>query len=169
MSEQEKNYYNIVNRSCGLIEHGECITLVATRFCTESEVKKEVKHLNKNVNEVDLDEETHGLCYFEFQKLEVTESGIYNSNFNFTSNNKKINESGLKGEIVSQFDDLYAVYINYRNQLKEQSLISWLLYNRNYKNFVNDKFTEEDVIKTINKCSKDGLIKTDTSDIDFYN
>ena len=72
MSEQEKNYYNIVNRSCGLIEHGECITLVATRFCTESEVKKEVKHLNKNVNEVDLDEETHGLCYFEFQKFPLT-------------------------------------------------------------------------------------------------
>lgn len=168
MSEQEKNYYNIINRSGDLIGEGERITIVATRFCTEYEVEKEVKHLNKNVNEVDPDENTHDWCYFEFQKLEVTESGIYNSNFNFTSNNKKINESGLKGEIVSQFDDLYDAYINYKNQLKEQSLISWLLYNRNYKNFVNDKFTEEEVIKTINKCSKDGLIKTDTSGIDFY-
>lgn len=168
MSEQEKNYYNIINRSGDLIGEGERITIVATRFCTEYEVEKEVKHLNKNVNEVDNGEDTHSWCYFEFQKLEVTEYGNYNSNFNFTSNNKKINESGLKGEIVSQFDDLYDAYINYRNQLKEQSLISWLLYNRNYKNFVNDKFTEEDVIKTINKCSKDGLIKTDTSGIDFY-
>lgn len=168
MSEQEKNYYNIINRSGDLIGEGERITIVATRFCAEYEVEKEVKHLNKNVNEVDNDEDTQDWCYFEFQKLEVTGPGIYNSNFNFTSNNKKINESGLKGEIISQFDDLYAAYINYRNQLKEQSLISWLLYNRNYKNFVNDKFTEEEVIKTINKCSKDGLIKTDTSGIDFY-
>lgn len=165
MKNEEKQIFTIFAVE-GYFDSGETLTPLGSRYCTEEKIKEEIDYLNKNINEVNMDRDSLSTLYFEYQKVELLPEKTFNSQFTYSTNDKKLYLQGLKNVIIHEFDRIYSVYLRDKERMPEKPFRE--AFSADFTKFLNDNFFYQDMVNMIKKCSAEGLIKSDASKIDFY-
>lgn len=148
----------------GFDYEGETKTVVATRFTTEEGIEQEVSHLNKTVDGVHSHSpEDISWEYFEYQKLEVSDKGVYTSSFDFSSEKDSVlSKTGLRNKLIADFDRACTFYensewVNGRLTLKEY------LMNECFHTHLKGEVYFSDLMEITKELHNEGVIKTDVN------
>lgn len=143
---------------------GETKTVVATRLTTEEGIEQEVSHLNNTVDGVHFrSPEDISWDYFEYQKLEVSDKGLYTSSFGFSSEKDSVlNKAGLRNKLMADFDRACSFYeksewVNGRLTLKEY------LMNERFHTHLKGEVYFSDLMEIAKDLHSEGVIKTDVN------
>ncbi len=161
------------NKSIFVIYHvegfdyeGETKTVIATRHTIEEDIMREVSHLNSTVDGVhSRSPEDISWEYFEYQKLEVSDNGVYTSSFGFSSEKDSVlNKTGLRNKLIADFDHACAFYeknewVNKRLTLKEY------LVKECFHIYMKGDVYFSDLMDIAKDLHSEGLIKTDVNNL----
>lgn len=145
---------------------GQTTLAVGSRYCTKEEIEREVEFLNKNIQGVSEDYSSHS-NYFTYKNVKISPEGKFKNNFTFSSTDDNLNLQGIKNIILHDFDRVCSHYHHVKEYNPEKPFKDYL--DRRYFDCINDKtFFYQDFVELVKNFSKEGLIKSDISKINFY-
>lgn len=145
---------------------GQTTLAVGSRYCTKEEIEREVEFLNKNIQGVSEDCSYYS-NYFTYKNVKISPEGKFKNNFTFSSTDDNLNLQGIKNIILHDFDRVCSHYNHVKEYNPEKPFKDYL--DRRYFDCINDKtFFYQDFVELVKNFSKEGLIKSDISKIDFY-
>ena len=155
--------YNIEGFDC----EGESKKIVATRILDEESIKKEVSHLNKNINSVIMPSENlSNFNYFDYEMLDIQEENKYNKNFTFSSTkDENLNKAGLKESLIHNFDRNYEQYSKSEYINKNKTLKEYL--EEQFSEFLSGNFYFCDLIEIAKNLKELGILKSNISVLFF--
>ncbi len=148
----------------GFDYEGETKTVVATRFTTEEGIEQEVSHLNKTVDGVhSRSPEDISWEYFEYQKLEVSDKGVYTSSFDFSSEKDSVlSKTGLRNKLIADFDRACTFYENSEWVHGRLTLKEYLM-NECFHTHLKGEVYFSDLMEITKELHSEGVIKTDVN------